>query len=86
MDTMERLMTALQRVHGAFDRLRNDGFDLGVPAIDVPLRGRRAAGGPVLVVARTLWVRWVLNSLSLVAQALSFLITGWVGVRRLASL
>ena len=47
MDTMERLYEALQRVHGAFDRLRNDGFDLGVPAIDVPLRGRRAAGGPV---------------------------------------
>jgi hypothetical protein len=43
----EGIARALRDIRDAFSRLQNDGFDLGNPAIDVPLRRGRANGGRV---------------------------------------
>lgn len=46
-DALRQIADALDSVRRAYERLTNGGFDLGTPARDVPLRGRRAGGGPV---------------------------------------
>jgi len=44
---LERISNAINDIRKAFERLQNDGYDIGSAATDIPLRGRRAAGGPV---------------------------------------
>ncbi len=44
---LERISNAINDIRKAFERLQNDGYDIGNAATDIPLRGRRAAGGPV---------------------------------------
>lgn len=46
-DALDQIAGALDAVRRAYERVTNAGFDLGTPARDVPLRGRRAGGGPV---------------------------------------
>jgi hypothetical protein len=46
-EALKAISDALDAVRTAYERLSNGGFDLGTPARDVPLRGRRAGGGPV---------------------------------------
>jgi hypothetical protein len=46
-EALKAISDALDAVRRAYERVTNAGFDLGTPARDVPLRGRRAGGGPV---------------------------------------
>ena len=46
-DALKAISDALDAVRRAYERLTNAGFDIGSPATDVPLKGRRAGGGPV---------------------------------------
>jgi TP901 family phage tail tape measure protein len=46
-EQLRQIAEGLDAVRRAYERLTNGGFDLGTPARDVPLRGRRASGGPV---------------------------------------
>ena len=46
-DAMRGLADGLNAVRTAYERLQNGGFDVGGPARDIPLKGRRAGGGPV---------------------------------------
>jgi hypothetical protein len=46
-DALKAIADTLDAVRRAYERLTNSGFDIGSPATDVPLKGRRAGGGPV---------------------------------------
>jgi TP901 family phage tail tape measure protein len=46
-DGIRQVAEALDAARRAYERLQNGGFDLGGPARDIPLKGRRAGGGPV---------------------------------------
>jgi TP901 family phage tail tape measure protein len=44
---LRRIASAIDSIRLAFERLQNDGYNIGSEATDIPLKGRRAAGGPV---------------------------------------
>ena len=44
---LARIAAAIDSIRQAFERLQNSGYNIGSEARDIPLKGRRAAGGPV---------------------------------------